>query len=202
MQHDVYVGAAVADVNNVVGADLRAGLQLIENEYFSIACSCASDRLDLAVVFIKKLGSKNMIFGNNSLECRLNHFNWRGGQNVKIEMVAGNPTLKNLIKQRDVFFQANALSDFIQMLFAHATLELGIVQQQIGKLSTLLHQVQPCHACGFALEFSRRNSDQFGEHVARVVEGKRLVEVACKNELFAIGVIHVPIRLWRRLKDK
>src|SRR5437773_4137099 len=52
MQHDVYVGAAVADVNNVVGADLRAGLQLIENEYFSIACSCASDRLDLAVVFI------------------------------------------------------------------------------------------------------------------------------------------------------
>ena len=143
-----------------------------------------------------------MVFGNNSFECRLNHFDWRSGQNIKIEVITRDSAFEYLIKQCDVFFQANALSDFIQMLFAHATLELGIVQQQIGKLSTLLHQVQPCHACGFALEFSRRNSDQFGEHVAGVIEGKRLVEVACKNELFAIGVIHVLIRLWRRLKDK
>src|SRR5438067_2270319 len=104
MQHDVQVGAAVADINNVVGADLRAGLQLIEDEYLAIACGCTSDGLDLAVVFIKKLSAKDMIFGNNSFECRLNYFHWRRGQNVKIKMVAGNPTIKYLIEQRNTLF--------------------------------------------------------------------------------------------------
>ena len=62
------VRAAVPNINNVVGADLRAGLQLIEDEYFAIARGCASDRVNLAAVFIKKFRAKDMIFGNNTFE--------------------------------------------------------------------------------------------------------------------------------------
>ena len=68
VQHYMHVGAAIADVHDVVGAYLCAGLQLIEDEYFAIASGCTCDRINLAVFFVEKLGAKNMVNGNNAFE--------------------------------------------------------------------------------------------------------------------------------------
>src|SRR5437667_12077438 len=110
-------------------------------------------------------------------------------------MVAWNPAIENLIQEGDIFFQANAFADFIKMFLADARLEFRIMQKQICELSSLLHQVEPRHAGGFALELRGWNANQFGEHVAGVVEGQRLVEVAGENVFLAGNVIHSIIRL-------
>ena len=80
------------------------------------------------------------------------------------------------------------------MFFADAGLEFGIMEQEVGELSALLDEVEAGHAGSFALEFSRRNADEFGEDVAGVVEGQRLVKVAGENVFLAGCVTHVLIR--------
>src|SRR5579863_2494383 len=74
------------------------------------------------------------------------------------------------------------------MLATHARVKLGIVQQQVGELPALLHKVELRHARGLALILAGGNSQQLTEHVARVIEAQRLVEVAGKNV--------TPLQLW------
>src|ERR1700688_1131124 len=86
--------------------------------------------------------------------------------------------LENLVEQFDVPLEANALSYLMKMLFPHLRLEFWIVQQQVGELRSLLHEVDLRHAFCFAFKFSGRNADEFSQHVARIIEGERLIEVA------------------------
>jgi hypothetical protein len=62
--------------------------------------------------------------------------------------------------------------------------KLRIVQEQIRKFGALLNQVQLRHALGLALEFLHRNAEQLAQHVTRIVEGQRLIEVAGKQIMF------------------
>src|SRR5260370_10764978 len=181
----MYVGTAIADINDVIRADLRARLELFEDKDFAIARIGAGNGIDFAGLGIKEFRAENVVGGNNAFKGRLYHFNRRGRQNVKIEMIPRNAAVKNLIEQRDIFLQANAFADFIKMLFAHAQLELGIVQKQVGKSSALLHQIQPGHTSRRAFKLGRGNADQLGENVAGVVEGQRLIEVAGENIFLA-----------------
>lgn len=92
-------------------------------------------------------------------------------------MVALNAAFQDAVQQFDVLLERNALADLVQVLAA-ATAELRIVQQQVGELRSLLHQVEVRHASRFALEFLGGNAEQFAEHVAGVVEAECLVEIA------------------------
>src|SRR5579864_657292 len=80
------------------------------------------------------------------------------------------------------------------MFLAHFRLELRIVQQQISQLRSLLHQIDLGHALGLALEFLGRNTDQLSEYIPGIVEGERLVKVACKNVSSQSRVCHMRIR--------
>ena len=98
---------------------------------------------------------------------------------------------EDLIKQFDIPFEANALAHFMEMLFAHFVFELGIVKQKVSELRSLLDQIDLGHPLGFAFELLGRNADQFGEHVAGIVEGERLIEVARKNIAFQRLICHI-----------
>ena len=108
----------------------------------------------------------------------------RCGEHIEIEVIAIHSVLENLVEQFDIFFQADVLADFVQMLFAHLLAKLGIVQKQIGQLRALLHQVQLGHALRLAFEFRSRNAHQFAQHIPGIVEGQGLIEVTGKKITF------------------
>ena len=122
-----------------------------------------------------------MVAGNDAFERGLNHLHRGRGEHIKIEVIAVHSVLENLVKQFDIFFQADVLAHFVQMLLAHFLAELGIVQQQIGQLRALLHQVQLGHALRLAFKFRSRNAHQFAQHVPGIVERQGLIEVAGKK---------------------
>ena len=105
--------------------------------------------------------------------------------------MAVDARIEKLVKQLDVALQANALAHLAQMFLADLRLELRIVQQQVGEFRSLLHQVDLGHSLGLALELLGGNADQFGEHVAGIVEGERLVKVARENVAFQKFVCHI-----------
>ena len=77
------------------------------------------------------------------------------------------------------------------MFFPHFGFELRVVKQKVGEFRTLLDQVDLRHAFGFAFELGGGNADQLGEHVAGVVEGERLIEVAGENIAFQELICHI-----------
>ena len=107
------VGAAVADVDDVVGADLGAGLELIEDEDFAVSGVGASDGVDFAGTGVKKLGAENVVGRDDAFEGGADDFDRSGGEDVEIEMEAGDAVVENLVEQVDVFFQADAFADFV-----------------------------------------------------------------------------------------
>ena len=86
------------------------------------------------------------------------------------------------VEQIDVRLQAYALAGFIQMLGAHLGPEFGVVQQQIGELAPLLHQIEFSHPGGLALELAGGDPKQLGQHKARVVEAQCLVKIAGEDK--------------------
>ena len=108
------------------------------------------------------------------------------------------PASRSWYKQLDVALQPNALAHLAQMFFPDFSFELRIVQQQVGEFRALLHQVDLGHPLGLALELLGRNADQFGQHVAGIIEGERLVEVAGENVTFQKFVCHIAIRFARK----
>src|SRR5262245_302414 len=160
MQHDVQVGAAVTHVNNVVGTDLQLGLQLVERGHLAVPRGSADDGVNLPAAGIAELGAKDVVRWNYSFQGRPDHFDGRGGEHVKIEMVTIDSAGQDLVEQIDILLQADALADFVQVFFAHPAAKHRIVQQQVSEFRTLLDEVQLRHTGGFALEFLRGNAEQ------------------------------------------
>src|SRR5882672_5413294 len=117
-------------------------------------------------------------------------------------MEAIDSVFQNAVQQLNVVFQANALAHFVQMFFTHTGAEFGIVKKQVGKLRSLLHQVQFCHAFRLALELRGGNSDQLAQDIARVVESQGLVKVAGENIPLKGTVAHMTIRFTSGAEDK
>ena len=68
VQHYVNVRAAVAAVDNVVRTDLCAADQLVNHEYFSVACVGVSNGRNFSVRCVLEFGAKDMVFGDESLQ--------------------------------------------------------------------------------------------------------------------------------------
>src|ERR1700722_11025758 len=178
LQHHVNVGDAITRIDDMIGTDDVLGQQLIEHRDLAISGGSPNDRVDLARRFIPKLSAEDVICRNNAFQSRVNYLNWSGRENVEIEEMTIDSGFENLVKKLDVAFEANALSDLMKMLFPDLRLELWIVQQQVGELRSLLDEINLRHSLGLALKFSSGNADEFSQHVARIIEGERLIEVA------------------------
>src|SRR5262245_14629266 len=78
-------------------------------------------------------------------ERRLDHLFRRRRDNVKRKVITFDPLAQYFRQQPDVLLEPDSLTGFDQMLFANAT-EFGVMQQQIGKLASLLRKVDPRHS--------------------------------------------------------
>src|SRR5215468_4929951 len=81
-------------------------------------------------------------------------------------------------KQADVLLEPDSLAGLDQMLFADAS-KFGIVQQQIGKLASLLYQIDPRHS-GDTL-FKARQAEQLTQNETGIVETQGLIEITGKQ---------------------
>src|SRR5579862_9285673 len=116
MQHDVHVGAAVAHIDDVIGAELKLSLQLIENRDLAISGGGTGDGFDLPGFCVTKLGAVNVVAWNDTFKCGVDNFNRGCGEDVEVEVVAVDSGVEDLIQQGDVLLQADALADFVKML--------------------------------------------------------------------------------------
>ena len=82
MQHDVNIGTAVAHIDDMVRPNLLLGLQLIKDGNLTVPGGSVSNGGNLAAVGVEKLRPKDVVAGDNSFQCRVNHFNRRGGKVV------------------------------------------------------------------------------------------------------------------------
>jgi len=178
----------------MIGASDLLQKQMIQYCDFAVARSGAHDGVDLARRLVAKLRAENVIGRDNIFQRRKNHLHRSGRQNIEIELMAIDAGIEELVEQFDVALEANALAHLAQMFLPHFGFEFRIMQQQIRQFRALLYQVDLGHALGFALEFLGGNPNQFGEHVARIIEGERLVEVAGENVAFQELVCHIAIR--------
>src|SRR5258708_7603151 len=67
MQHDVNIGAAVANVNHMVRRDVTFCLQPVENGYFSVTSRRTNNALNFSRITVFELGAINVIRGHNAL---------------------------------------------------------------------------------------------------------------------------------------
>src|SRR3989475_2851636 len=202
VQHHMHVGTAVAGVNNLIGPNLQLGLQIIEHGYFAISSRGTNHALNPTFRVVAELCSVNVVGGKHSFQRRLNYLHRSRRQNIKVELVAFDSTLKNFGEKLDVFLQANNLSDLIEMFAAHAAAKFRIMKQQIGKLRPLLHQIQLGHPFRFAFEFSRGNANQFAQYIPGIIESERLIKITGKKIAFQKFVSHMKIRFTRVAESK
>src|SRR5690348_9853247 len=76
-------------------------------------------------------------------------------------------------------------------MFAAHTAILGVVSNQVGQLTALLHEVAVSETRDFALEVA--HSERFAQLEARVIEAQRLVEIRREQEMSRCSVGHVPL---------
>ena len=90
-------------------------------------------------------------------------------------------------EQVDVRLQPDATAHLHEVLAPHAAV-LGIVQQEIRQLATLLHQVE-ARQTGDLIDEARR-PEQFAQDNTRIIEAQRLIEIAREQELFSHTHLH------------
>src|SRR5690349_1060506 len=168
----------------MVGRNLQTALQLVEDSNFSVSSGGTLQTLDSPIRVISELCPEDVIGRHDSFQRRMDHLDWRSRDHVKLKLIPFDAAGKNLRQELYVVLEANLFSDFVKVSLAHLGVELRIVQQQIGKLRALLHQVQLCHALRFALELFRRDAKHLAQCVSRIVESKGLIKVASKNIAF------------------
>ncbi len=83
------VGAAIAYIDDVIRADLRAGLQLIEDKDFAVTGVGASDGVDLARAGVEKFGAIDMVSRNDAFERRPDDFYRGRACRLRINVLCG-----------------------------------------------------------------------------------------------------------------
>src|SRR5580700_8948102 len=188
------IGAAISRVDNMIGSHHMLDQQLFEHRYLAITRGGSNDAVNLTGRLVAEFSAEDVILGNDALERRVDYFHGRGGENIEIEGVSVDAGFEDLVKQLDIPLQPDALADLVQMLLPHLGLKLGVVQKKIGKLRSLLYQVDLRHSLGFALEFVGGDADQLGEHVTGIVESECLIEVTRKNVTLQKLIGHMFLR--------
>ena len=90
------------------------------------------------------------------------------------------PSSRQPAQQRDVPLEPYAPAGLLQVLATHAA-QRGVVQDQVGQLTPLLHQVDAGQAGDLLREAV--DAEDLAEDVPGVVEAQGLVEVACQQVL-------------------
>jgi len=191
VEHDVNIGAAVADVDYVVEGHAEIFGELLEARDLAVSGSGANQAIDFAVGMVLELGAEDLILRHNAFEGGLDDLDGRGREDVEIKMEAVDAAVEDLVDLADIFFQTDALADLDEIVTAHARMELGIVEKQVGEFRSLLNQVQLGHALDLALELFDGNANHFAQDVAGIVKGQRLIEVAGKEVMFSVFANHV-----------
>ena len=119
-----------------------------------------------------------MIRRHDSLQRRPHDLFGRRRDDVELEVMALDAVAQEPGQQRDVALQADAASDFGQILPAHAPV-FGIVAHEVGQLAALLHKVQPREASHLVLETG--DAEQLAQRDTGIVETERLIEIACEQ---------------------
>ena len=109
VQHHVDVGAAIAGIDYVIGADFHFGLELVEERDFAVAGGGADNGVNFAGAFIFEFCAMNAIGGKMPSSA-----DWitstGAAKNVEIEVIALDAVVENFIEQADIGFEADFFS--------------------------------------------------------------------------------------------
>ncbi len=176
VHHHGQVRAAVAHVDDVIGADAELFAQLFEHGDFPVARRSAHDGVDFAGrLVVTETRAVDVVQRNDSFERRFGDLLRRGGDHVKVEFEVLIERVERAREQLHVVFQAHFFAGLDQV-FASDTAKIRVVQDQIRQLRTLMHQVNARKSGN--LFAKGRSAEQFAQQKAGVVEAQRLVEVA------------------------
>ena len=125
----------------------------------------------------------DVIGGNDILQRRFNNFLRGGGNDVEVEAITRDGAGEQLRELPDVFLQPHTFPRLHQVLFADAGAILGVMEQEIAQFAALLHQVLYRQRRDFGFENLGRDSHQFAEDQAGIVETQGLIEIACQQIL-------------------
>src|SRR5690606_27828908 len=148
----------------------------------------AVDRTDFAAVrVVVELRREDVFRRHDALERGDHDFARRGGYDVERERDAVDAALEEVDEGAQSTLETHALAGFGEVFATHAAV-FGIVTDQVGELTALLHQV----AAGEAgdLLFEAANAEQLAQLEARVVEAQRLIEVGREQEMFRDFRVH------------
>src|SRR4029077_13442467 len=141
VHHYRQVGTAVAHVDDVVVADAEMSAQLYQDSNFAPAGRGSDDGFHFARGFIEtESRAVDVLFGNDSFERRLNNFLRRGGNNVERNSEIVGEVVERVREELHVVLQTDALPGLDQVLATNAT-EIGVMQDEVRKFSTLLNQI-------------------------------------------------------------
>src|SRR5258708_27932791 len=158
----------------VADAELRANF--LEYRDFAPARRSADDGFHFSVAwFVIKLCAMNIFRRHNAFERRLDNFLRCGGNHMEIRFISVRESVQSLREQLYVMLQTNQFAGFNQM-FAPNAAKFRIMQNQVGKLRALLHQVDLRQTANLVVK--ALYADQFGKHYSRIIETERLVKIA------------------------
>src|SRR6266540_5102714 len=116
-------------------------MQLINHLDLSVTGRDPNDRTNLASgLVVAKLRAENVIRRNNVFERRLDHFFWRGRNDIEGEAVVVKALLEEPQHLLNVLLETDSFAHLYQVLFTDTTV-LRVVQQQVSQFASLLHQV-------------------------------------------------------------
>src|SRR5258708_7053346 len=176
VHHNGQVGAAIAHVNDLIVADAEVRAKLLEHGDFAPAGRGANDGVDFAGGFIvTEARAEDVIRRNDSVKRRLDDLLRCGGDHVEMKFVAFSEIIKRACEERDVVLQTDALAGFLEVRTADFA-EIRVMENEIAELRALLDEVHLRQALDLLVEAVK--ADELAKNNPRVVEAKRLVEIA------------------------
>src|SRR5208337_3618170 len=125
--HNVNVGTAIADVDNMIGGNSKMCFELIEPLNFSVTGRGSDQTFNLARIGVLELRAEGVILGHDPLQRRLDHLDRRRREHVKIKMEPVNPPVQYLVNLIDVLLEANTLAGLDQVVATDPRMEFRIV---------------------------------------------------------------------------
>src|SRR5690349_22136492 len=134
MEHDMNVGAAVADVHHSLAGHAELCANLIDGRDFAVSGWYAPHVIDLTGGAIELETGPDDAFGrDDAVEGRMDDFLRRGGHDEEIELITLDAACKAVHEHVDVALEANTPTGGDEIVPADAS-KLRVVPQEIGEL--------------------------------------------------------------------
>src|SRR6266550_2380255 len=176
MEHDVNVGAAVADVHDPFAGHTELHAQLVDSRHFAIASRHANNGRYFTRVGIElEAGRDDALGWDDAFEGRVHDLLRGRRHDIEVELIPVDATRETFDEHVDVSLAANAAPDIDEIIAPYAP-ELGVVAEQIRQLGTRLHEVESREAGDLFGEVDQ--AERLAQDVAGVIEAQRLVKIA------------------------